>query len=103
MHNVIAAAALAASFVMTAGAGLIGPLSDYTNGVASFTIGDKKFDQFQYVINSGDMPLAVDISIYDLTTPDIGLRFTGSFHDEVGDPASDATIQFRVTVMRVRS
>src|SRR5262245_19529048 len=76
-------------------------LADLTNPDGSsngqtVVVGDKTFSDFTYSA-TGDMPSASGVNVIPLTSGDLGLRFTGAFHDNAGGGASDAAITFTVT------
>jgi len=74
------------------------PLSDLLGG-GTIQSGDKVFSDFTYLA-SGDMPSAGGINVVTIQDQngDYGIRFQGSFIDQVGGDASDAVITFNVSV-----
>jgi hypothetical protein len=74
------------------------PLSDLLGG-GTIQSGDKVFSDFTYLA-SGDMPSAAGINVVTIQdqSGDYGVRFQGSFIDQVGGDASDAVITFNVSV-----
>jgi hypothetical protein len=95
----LAALTLLAGFV--AGQAHAARLSDLIDLNGNLVLGDKQFDDFDYVVNAGEMPDASDVNIdvfFDLNG-NVNLRITGAFTDAVGGGASDATLMYTVSVL----
>jgi len=62
--------------------------------------GDKKFDGFSY-LKTGDMPVPPDVNVTGFTDGfgNFGINFQGAFTDLPGGGASDALVEFRVSVL----
>ena len=74
------------------------PLSDLING-QTIQSGDKVFSDFKYS-PTGDMPSASTVTVEDFQDDDgdYGIQFVGGFVDHPGGDASDAVIEFNVSV-----
>jgi hypothetical protein len=92
----------------TASAGIINlahnqtvTLDQVTGAGNGFQVGDKIFDNFVYVRNGLDMPIAANVSVTGrITTIDgidhWGFRLSGAFRDGNGPGASDALLTYDV-------
>jgi hypothetical protein len=86
---------------VTVNAATIGPavnLNDLITNNGSVVAGDKTFDNFTYINNSGQMPLASEVNVTPiLESGNYGIRITGAFADAQGGGLSDAVLTYRVT------